>query len=172
MLEQEEAAFMTKRKMKQRMGLPMIGLGLQYDIFRSRDDGESMASGRSTPMPMVTITLPIWRNKYNASVREADFLRQSVAAQKQDAGNQLMVSYEDALKDYRDAERRVKLYQTQQVLANQALNILIAQYTVGESRFEEGLRMQQQLLDYRLKYLDALIDGNIAVAMMERLMGR
>jgi len=66
----------------------------------------------------------------------------------------------------------VKLYQDQTSLANQALNILIAQYTTEGSQFEEVLRMQQQLLDYRLKYLDALIDGNIAVAMMERLMGR
>jgi hypothetical protein len=46
------------------------------------------------------------------------------------------------------------------------------QYSTEGSNFEEVLRMQQQLLDYRLKYLDALIDGNIAVAMMERLMGR
>ena len=66
----------------------------------------------------------------------------------------------------------MKLYQDQTSLANQALNILIAQYTTEGSQFEEVLRMQQQLLDYRLKYLDALIDGNIAVAMMERLMGR
>jgi outer membrane protein TolC len=57
-------------------------------------------------------------------------------------------------------------------LANQALNILIVQYSTEGSNFEEVLRMQQQLLDYRFKYLDALIDVNISVAMMERLMGR
>lgn len=107
-----------------------------------------------------------------ASVKESDFMRQSVIEQKQDVSNQLMVNYEDALKDYKDAERRVKLYQDQTSLANQALNILIVQYSTEGSNFEEVLRMQQQLLDYRLKYLDALIDGNIAVAMMERLMGR
>jgi outer membrane protein TolC len=66
----------------------------------------------------------------------------------------------------------VKFYHDQTLLADQALNILIVQYTTESSNFEEVLRMQQQLLDYRLKYLDALIDGNIAVAVMERLMGR
>lgn len=172
MLEQDEQAYIAQGKMNQKMGLPMIGLGLQYDIFQSRANSESMMTGRNMLMPMATVTIPLWRKKYMASVKESDFMRQSVIEQKQDVSNQLMVNYEDALKDYKDAERRVKLYQDQTSLANQALNILIVQYSTEGSNFEEVLRMQQQLLDYRLKYLDALIDGNIAVAMMERLMGR
>lgn len=172
MLEEEEAAFIAQGKMNQKMGLPMIGLGLQYDVFQARANNENMMNGKNMIMPMATITIPLWRKKYTSSVRESDYMRQAVVEQKQEVSNQLMVNYEDALKDFKDADRRVKLYQQQTSLANQALNILISQYTTEGSNFEEVLRMQQQLLDYRLKYLDALIDGNIAVAMMERLMGR
>lgn len=172
MLEEEEAAFIARGKMNRKMGLPMIGLGLQYDVFQPRAHNESMMNGKDMLMPMATVTIPLWRKKYTASVRESDYMRQAVEEQKQEVSNQLMVSYEEALKDFRDADRRVKLYREQTSLANQALNILIAQYTTEGSNFEEVLRMQQQLLDYRLKYLDALIDGNIAVAMMEQLMGR
>jgi outer membrane protein TolC len=172
MLEQEEAAYIAQGKMNKKMGLPMFGVGLQYDIFQPRANSESMMNGQNMLMPMVTVTIPLWRKKYASSVRESDFMRQSVSEQKQDVSNQLLVNYESILKDFKDADRRVKLYQDQTFLANQALNILIVQYTTESSNFEEVLRMQQQLLDYRLKYLDALIDGNIAVAMMERLMGR
>ena len=172
MLEEEEAAFIARGKMNRKMGLPMIGLGLQYDVFQPRAHNESMMNGKNMWMPMATVTIPLWRKKYTASVRESDYMRMAVVEQKQEVSNQLMVSYEEALKDFRDADRRVKLYREQTSLANQALNILIAQYTTEGSNFEEVLRMQQQLLDYRLKYLDALIDGNIAVAMMEQLMGR
>jgi len=172
MLEQDEQAFIAQGKMNQKMGLPMIGVGLQYDIFQPRVNSESMMNGRNMLMPMATVTIPLWRKKYTASVRESDFMRQAVIEQKQDVSNQLMVNYEDALKDFKDADRRVKLYQEQTLLANQALNILIVQYSTEGSNFEEVLRMQQRLLDYRLKYLNALIDGNIAVAMIERLMGR
>lgn len=172
MLEQEESAYIAQGNMNRKMGLPMIGVGLQYDIFQPRANSESMMNGRNMLMPMATVTIPLWRKKYTASVRESDFMRQSVIEQKQDVSDQLMVNYEDALKEFKDADRRVKLYQEQTSLANQALNILIVQYSTEGSNFEEVLRMQQQLLDYRLKYLDALIDGNIAVAMMERLMGR
>ena len=172
MLEQDEQAFIAQGKMNQKMGLPMIGVGLQYDIFQPRAISESMMNGQNMLMPMATVTIPLWRKKYTASVRESDFMRQAIVEQKQDVNNQLMVNYEDALKDFKDANRRLKLYQEQTSLANQALNILIVQYSTEGSNFEEVLRMQQQLLDYRLKYLDALVDGNIAVAMMERLMGR
>ena len=172
MLEQDEQAFIAQGKMNQKMGLPMIGVGLQYEIFQPRVNSESMMNGRNMLMPMATVTIPLWRKKYTASVSESDFMRQAIVEQKQDVSNQLMVNYEDALKDFKDANRRVKLYQEQTSLANQALNILIVQYSTEGSNFEEVLRMQQQLLDYRLKYLDALVDGNIAVAMMERLMGR
>ena len=172
MLEQEEAAYLAQGKMNKKMGLPMIGIGLQYDIFQPRANSESMMNGKNMLMPMVTVTIPLWRKKYTASVKESDFMRQSVIEQKQDISNQLMVNYEDALKEYKDADRRVKLYQDQTSLANQALNILIVQFSTEGSNFEEVLRMQQQLLDYRLKYLDAIIDGNVAVAMMQRIIGR
>ena len=172
MLEQEEAAYIAQGRMKEKMGLPMISVGLQYDIFRQRANSESRMNGHNMIMPMATVTIPLWRKKYTASVKESEYMRRSVVEQRHDIGSQLMVNYEEALKDFKDAERRANLYQNQTSLANQVLNILITQYTTEGSDFEELLRMQQQLLDYRLKYLDALIDGNIAVSMMERLMGR
>lgn len=172
MLEQEESAYTAQGKMNKKMGLPMVGIGLQYDIFQPRANSESMMNGRNMIMPMASVSIPLWRKKYSSAIKESDYMRKSVIEQKQNLSNQLLVNYEDALKDYKDAERRVKLYQDQTLLANQVLNILIAQYTAQGGNFEEMLRMQQQLLNYRLKYLDAIIDGNIAVAMMQRLIGR
>ncbi len=172
MLAHEEEAFVAQSKMNKKMGLPMIVLGLQYDIFHPRANSVSMMNGRNMLMPMATVAIPLWRKKYTSSLKESDFMRQAVVEQKQEVSNQLMVSYEEALKDFKDAQRRAKLYKEQISLAKQALDILIVQYSTEGINFEEVLRMQQQLLNYRLKYLDALIDGNIAVAMMERLMGR
>ena len=172
MLRQEEEALIAQGEKNERMGMPMIGVGLQYDIYKSRDNVESRMNGRNMLMPMATVSIPLWREKYDASVRESDFKRQSTIQQRQNVSNQLMVNYEDALRDYKDADRRLALYQQQTSLANQALNILVAQYMTDGANFGEVIRMQKQLLDYRLKFLDAIIDGNIAVTMMERLMGR
>ena len=172
MLEKEEEAFLAQKEMNRKMGFPMIGIGLQYSVFQQRPGGESMMNGRNMWMPMATVTIPLWRKKYRASVKEAEFLRASVIAQRRDVGHQLLVGYEEALKDFRGAERRRALYQRQTALAQQALDILTVQYATAGSAFEEILRMQQQLLDYRLRELNAVVNQNVAVAMVERLMGR
>lgn len=179
MLQKEEEAFLAQREMNKKMGFPMLGLGLQYSIYKTRPPvqdahgnlSQSMEA-KNMIMPMLTVSVPIWRSKYDASIKEAELLHHSTGLRKEEMTNQLMVSYEEALKDFNDAERRSDLYQQQSNLAQQALNILTAQFTTAGSNFEEVLRMQQQLLDYRLRSLDAVVDQNIAVAMLERLMGR
>lgn len=172
MLEQEEAAFLASERMNRKMGFPMIGIGLQYDIFRPRANSESTMNGRNMLMPMATVSIPIWRKGYSASVREAGHLRQAAADERQDTDNRLMADHGEVLRDFRDADRRIALYADQTALADQALRILMVRYTTEGSDFEEVLRMQQQLLDYRLRTAGAVVDSHIAVAMMERLMGR
>jgi outer membrane protein TolC len=170
MLQREEQAFLFQREMNKKMGFPMIGLGLQYSIFQQRPG--NMMEAQNMIMPMITFSLPIWRGKYNGAIKEAELLHQSTGLRKEETSNQLMFSYEEALKDFRDAERRNELYQQQTKLAQQVLDILLVQYTTAGSDFEEVLRIQQQLLDYRLRGLDAVVDQNISAAMLERLMGR
>ncbi len=172
MLEKEEAAFITKGNMNRKMGMPMIGLGLQYDIFKHRENNLSKMNGRNMVMPMVTVSIPLWRKKYSALVRESDLLRQSVVEERQEVSNLLMVNYEEVIRDFNDAERRIGLYKEQASLANRAMNILITNYSTDSEKFDEVIRMQQKLLGYKLKYLDGIIDSNIAVAMMNKLMGR
>lgn len=179
MLQMEEEAYAAQREMNRKMGFPMFGLGLQYSIYETRPpslDAHGNPLGgmeaRNMIMPMVTISLPIWRGKYDGAIREAELLHYSTGLRKEETSNQLMVSYEEALKDFKDAERRTELYQQQIRLAQQVLDILLVQYSTAGSDFEEVLRMQQQLLDYRLRGLDAVVDQNIAAAILERLMGR
>ncbi len=172
MLGQEEQALQAREEMNRKMGLPMIGLGLQYDIFKARSGEEGLQmSGKNMLMPMISVSIPIWRKKYTSAVNEARILRKGVGEQQQDWRNELYVTYEDTHKDLKDADRRIKLYSELSELAQQALNILTATYIATGKDFEEVLRMQQKWLDFKLKLLEATVDQNIAVAMMERLMG-
>ncbi len=172
MLELEEKAFQEQQKMNRRMSFPMIGIGLQYGIFEPRAGNTAMMNGKDMIMPMVTFSIPLWRNKYTASVKEAQYRADSVVELRQDTINSLSVSYEEALADFRSAERRLDLFRKQTQLGQQVLDILTVEYSTNGSNFEELLRMQQQLLDYKLQLLIAQVDGVIATAMLERLMGR
>jgi outer membrane protein TolC len=178
MMQREEESHLAHERMSRKMGFPMIGLGVQYSIFESRppsQDAHGIQTGmeaKNMIMPMVTVSIPIWRGKYDAAIKESELLHLYAGERKQEIENQLMVSYEEAIKDFTDAERRVSLYQQQTQLAKQALNILTAGYTTAGNNFEELLQMQRQLLDYKFRELDAVVDQNIAAAMLERLMGR
>ena len=172
MLHYEEASYIARGKMNKKMGMPMIGIGLQYDIFQPGKNSPAMMNGSNMLMPMATVSIPVWRKKYTAAVRESEIMREYVSQQIESQNDKLIVSYEEAANQFRDAELRKKLYREQETIANQALNLLLVQYSTEGSNFEEVLRMQQQLLGYRLQLLNAYIDGNISVATLERLIGR
>ncbi len=55
------------------MGYPMIGLGVNYSVINKNEMSTSAMNGKDMIMPMVTVTLPIYRKKYKAMQTEADF---------------------------------------------------------------------------------------------------
>lgn len=172
MLEKEEEAFLAQARMNRKMGFPMVGVGVQYSLFERRPGSNMEMNGRDMVMPMVTVRIPLWRKKYTASVRASRARAEGSALQRRDADRMLQVTYEEAMRDLNDATRRIDLYRRQRDLARQATRILTARYAADAGDFDEVLRMQRQLLDFSLEELDAVVDRNVAVAMLERLMGR
>lgn len=163
MVEKEMDATLAMEKMNKKMGLPMIGLGLQYDTVMSKPD---------MFMPMITLSIPLWRSKYNAFVKESQIMLQSLSHQKISISNALSVMLKVSENNYNDAVRRLNLYREQTILAKQSLDLLIINYSVAGGKFEEVLSMQRKLLEYRLKEITAIVDSNIAVAEIHQLMGK
>ncbi len=73
MLQYEQQSLDSRKKMVTRMGYPMIGLGVNYSVISKNEMITSEMNGKDMIMPMVTLTLPIYRKKYNAMQTEADF---------------------------------------------------------------------------------------------------
>lgn len=171
MLESEGQALSAKESMDRKMGRPMFGLGLQLETFRPRPDQEGHGRNMSMLMPMMTVSIPLWRKKYAAAVGETRLQLKALEDKERDARNRLTVGYEEALARFREAERQMGLSGELAGLLRQALEILTADYATGSGNFEEILRLQRRLLDLRLKRIEAEADRNIAVALVERLMG-
>ena len=83
--------------------------------------------------------------------------------------NELSVRASEVLRDLSYSERTMQLYRDQTTLAGQALNVLITSYSTGTTPFEEVLRMQNQLLDYRLGLLKTIADHNRTAARLAML---
>ena len=171
MLNAEEEAYAFQKEMAKLEGRPMFGAGINYMAFSPRTGHGMSVGGMDMVMPMVSVSIPIYRKKYKAMTKEAELKRQAAGHRSENLVNELTTQWTVSLRDLDDASRRIGLYQEQSDLAAQVLSLLMAGYSSSGQGFEEVLRVQQQLLDYRLKLVTAVVDQHTAVAMLEMLSG-
>jgi outer membrane protein TolC len=148
----------------------MAGLGLNYSVIGKSGMSTSSMNGRDMIMPMISLSLPIYRKKYNAMQKEAVYLEESSKAGYQDALRSLQIEYLKAVQSYNDAGRRLKLYSAQQDLEMKTFNILIKSYSASGASLSEVLMASGEQRDYEMKLVEAVADYNTSIAMLERLM--
>lgn len=170
MLSYEKQSLDARQKMVSRMGYPMIGLGLNYSLINKNPMSTSSMNGKDMIMPMVTVTLPIYRKKYNAMQSEVKLLKSASEMSYKSTANNLQVEYYEAMQLYRDAERRIKLYENQGLLAQKTLDIVIKSFSASGTGLSDILRIRQQVLDYETRRVEAITDFNISIAWLKRLM--
>jgi outer membrane protein TolC len=170
MLDFEKQSLEARKKMVTRMGYPMVGLGLNYSVIGKSAMSTSSMNGKDMIMPMAVFTLPIYRKKYTAMQKEADFLKEATVANYQATSNSLQSEYYQAVLLYQDAQRRVKLYENQFQLASKSLDLMLKSFSTSSSGLTDVLRIRQQTLDYELRQVEAVADFNTAIAWLKRLM--
>jgi outer membrane protein TolC len=172
MLDFEKQSLEARKKMVTRMGYPMVGLGLNYSIISKSPTamGTPDMNGKDMIMPMVVLTLPIYRKKYTAMQNEAELMKTATLENYQSTANSLQAEYYQAVLLYQDARRRVKLYENQFQLASKSLDLMLKSFSTSSSGLTDVLRVRQQTLDYELKQVEAVADFNTAIAWLKRLM--
>ena len=153
----------------QKQGLPKLGVGLDYVMVGERVDVSIPDNGKNVFMPMVSVSIPIFRAKYRASVKEAQLMQESYTLQKQEVANSLISEYETAWFQVQQQLQLLSLYDEQIQTTQQSLNLLFTSYGNSGKEFEEVLRMQQQLLKYRKMSASALTQYQISVERINYL---
>jgi outer membrane protein TolC len=169
MLTYEQQSLTARTKMQKQMGLPMVGVGLNYTVINKSEMSTSAMNGQNMIMPMLTVSLPIYRKKYKAMQTETNFLKTASEQNYQATANVLQTQYYEALQQYNDAARRMKLYDNQSQLAKKSLDISIKTFSSSASGLSDILRIRQQLLDYELKQVEAVVEYNKAEALIKKL---
>jgi outer membrane protein TolC len=170
MLHYEQKSLDSRKKMVSKMSFPMIGLGLNYAVIRKNEMSVSAMNGKDMVMPMVTMSLPIYRRKYKAMQTEADLLQDANEQGIKATANNLKTEYYQAIQLFRDAQRRIALYSNQSLLAGKSLEIMMKSLSVSGAWLTDLLRIQQQTLDYEYKKVEAVVDYNTSIAWLHRLM--
>jgi outer membrane protein TolC len=171
MLDFERQSLEARKKMVTRMGYPMVGIGLNYSLISKTEFpmGAPSMNGKDMIMPMVVLTLPIYRKKYIAMQNEAQMVKEATSENWQATSNSLQSEYYEALLLYQDAQRRIKLYENQFQLASKSLDLMLKSFSTSSSGLTDVLRIRQQTLDYELRQVEAVADFNTAIAWLKRL---
>ena len=160
----EQESYKTKMEKTRLMGLPMFGFGVDYMLLSKRSDAMGPDNGKDMIMPMMNLTLPIYRKKYTSMQKEAEYLMKASKEKQTNTFNNLQVDLQNALLNLKNAERKINLFQGQSILASRSLKVLTATYSTAGIDLEVVLRMQQKLLDYQYKLVEAIVDQNTGVA--------
>ncbi len=173
-LEFMATSYMEQKRAAKKMGSPGFKIGIDY-LFVGKSNNPALSSSESGRdaiiFPTVGITLPLYRKKYNAMVREAVLMQEATEYKKVNQVNVLETTFAKAKKEFNDAERRIPFFQRQHELAMKTMNILETEYATSGRSFEEILRVEGQLLKYRLELEKARADKQAAIAFIGYLMG-
>ena len=162
----------AQEKVAYKQGLPKLGVGLDYVIVGERTDMAVADNGQDVIMPMVTLSLPIFRGKYDAAKKEAILMKESYALQKEEVANRLVSAYEMTWFEVEKQKELIELYNDQIEESQQSLNLLFSSYGTSGRDFEEVLRMQQQLLKYQKLKAGAMSSYWIALAELDYITAR
>lgn len=158
----EASEFAVKKQ-----GMPKMGIGLDYVIVDERSDMVIPENGQDVFMPMVSVSLPIFRGKYKSATREAQLMQESFSLQKEEVANRLTSTYEMSWFEIQKQREFILLYEQQIKESEQSLNLLFSAYSNSGSDFEEVLRMQQIVLKYKKLNASALAEYHIALAQLD-----
>jgi outer membrane protein TolC len=149
--------------------MPMLGLGFNYILIDRRPDMDLTGNGKDAYMPMFSVSLPIYRKKYKAAIKEAELMQLYYRSSGQDELNRLrgdlaMTEYamESAVEQHRSLYHHIGLVQ-------QAIRLLLSAFESSEQDFEEVLSMQQELLMHESERVKVVTGAWMAVAKLEYL---
>ena len=167
-LELKKQASEVAIEVARKQGLPKLGLGLDY-VLVGKGMNNFPDSGKDIIMPMVSVSLPIFRKKYNAATKEAKLMQESFSFQKEAYENKLNGTYYKLVFELEKERDLLKLYEGQVLTLSKSLNLLFAYYSNANKDFEEVLRMQQELLKYQKMQLSSISTFYIKLAELDYL---
>ena len=169
------AAARTARMLSGQMPVdPINGAFDAYSLATAREPMAYSDGGEDNITLSVTMNVPIWRKRVRAGIDEAKHLAMAAEEEKQAAKLDLDAQARMALYEYKNAARRVELYE--QVLlpkAEQSFESIQTSYATSASAgYLDVQEAVEQLLTLQLETARARRDLHLAAARIEFLMGR
>ena len=168
MFELQQNISYKELKINEIEGKPSFGVGVDYILVNQRSDSEPINNGRDILQLRASVKVPIYRKKYEAKATEEKLKITELDFRKADTYTKYCAAIETAYGDYEVARLQMQLYEKQIELSRTAIQILETANSTGGRNFDELLRIEQELLDYKLKRLKAIVQSHMAQSKVER----
>ena len=168
-----QKAFKSQEEQTRAKGMPMIGVGLQY-MLNGKVDMPMMPTmnGKDMVMPMVSVTIPIYRKKITSAIHSAQLMERSAAYNYQSQLDALQSTYLSIEQRADDIKRKLKLYESEVSLLNRTLELMQKEYATGATSLTDILQTTRESIDYDLLKAEANAQYNTITAEAIQLLAR
>ena len=154
-----------------RMGLPMVGIGVQYMLNKERDDGMAMPdmNGMDMWMGMLKVSLPIYRHKIKAQRRAAELMKHTADENYLRRVDVLRSQLLGISQRAEDVKRKMTLYRRDMEILERTLQLMAGEYASGTTTLSDILQTEREQLNYAFSHAEARAQYNMIVAEFEKL---
>ncbi|NRB47965.1 MAG: TolC family protein [Saprospiraceae bacterium] len=167
-LAQKQAVAHQALRVNKLEGKPSFGVGADYILLSQRTDASPVGNGRDILQVSAKISIPLYRKRYEAKEREEKLKIEALDFQKEAVIQDFLNGIDQAVTAHEEAALRLSLYQQQIETSRTASRFTQATYSNSGSRFDELLKLEQDLIQYDLQILKAIVNSHLAKASIER----
>ena len=148
---------------------PMIGFGLDYIPVSERTDMNFNDNGKDVFMPMMTVSIPLFNNKFKSITKQNEPRQLEINSQKESRLNILETAFAKAIS--RRNQAKIQSYTQEKNLkqAQDAEEILIKNYQTGTINFNDILDIQELQLKFQMNQISAVTSYYTQTAIINYL---
>ncbi|MGJ8593771.1 MAG: TolC family protein [Aquaticitalea sp.] len=148
---------------------PMFGFGLDYIPVSERTDMNMIDNGKDILMPMVSITIPIFNNRYKSITRQNELRQQEIQTQKDERLNLLESDLAKAISLRNQSRIKFNTQSKNLKQAEDAEEILIKNYETGTIDFNDVLDIQELQLKFQMNQIESVKNYYVQTAIFNYL---
>ncbi|SRX55076.1 TolC family protein [Aequorivita sp. CIP111184] len=133
---------------------PMIGFGVEY--INQENSPMITSSYKDMIMPMVSVSIPIFNNKYKSQTKQNELRKQEIQSQKDERLNVLRADLSKAISQRNQSRIKFNTQENNLKQAEDAEEILIKNYETGTIDFNDVLDIQELQLKFQMGQIETI----------------
>ena len=155
--------------LNQKQSAPDVGFGLDYVPVSERTDMDLSDNGKDIVMPMVSLSIPIFNNRFKSITKQNELRQKEIELQKMERLNVLKTTFAKAIAMQNQARINFNTQEKNLKQARDAEEILTKNYETGTIDFNEVLDIQELQLRFQLNGVEAVKSYYVQSAVINYL---